>query len=101
MEYGEVIPGRIDTSGGSSVTITCGSIRSVEWFSTDLQDKDKVVVGNELIISNTRKDHSGPYICRGYKGANKMFHRRSLLVVDGVLDIRSSSRIIRWYTENY
>lgn len=92
-----VLPTRIEVSAGSTVTLRCGSLKPVEWFSVHFRVQNKSMIGNTLTLYNLNKKHSGRYVCRG-SGANTegvfVFHRDSIIIVDPI--ISQSSRERNW-----
>ncbi len=81
----EVLPTSAEVSEGSNVTLTCGSSGQVHWVGVHLQDQIKIKEGNRLLLMNLRKEHSGPYMCRGIGTHGFIFHARTIIVVDGYL----------------
>ena len=67
VPLGSVIPSLAEVLEGGSVTLQCGSEYPVEWFSLQYQNQNKTVQNNFLTLYNLRKEHSGPYLCRGTK----------------------------------
>ncbi len=87
---GLVVPSWVEVSGGSSVTLTCGSITPVMWFSAHYNNQKKTVIGNTLTLHNLQGKHSGYYSCRGtlnQDGRMTIFHSSSRVIVDGYLDL--------------
>ncbi len=78
---GEVIPNWVEVKEGSSVTLTCGSVKPVEWFSVNIEPQNKTIQGNTITLHNLKKEHSGRYLCRGIDG-EIVFHISSVILVD-------------------
>ncbi len=82
IQVGLVLPSIIEVSESENVTLTCGSTKQVEWFGLTLPDQQKSVTNNTLTLWNLSKEFSGPYICRGTLISRKIFHSRSIVLVD-------------------
>jgi len=80
--YGEVLPNRLDVSEGSNVTLECGSMKPVLWFTMNVPNEHKVEEDNKLILTKLRKEHSGPCVCRGVNHNDRVFHSISVILVD-------------------
>lgn len=91
---GYVVPSWIEVSTNSTVTLTCGSEKSVEWFSLQLHNMQKRITLNMLTLHNIQVKHSGRYICRGVeyrhnlsgmiKEGFSVFHSSAIVLVDGI-----------------
>lgn len=88
---GLVVPSWIEVSGGSSVTLTCGSSTPVIWFSVYYNSLNKTVIGNTLTLHNLQGKQSGYYVCRGttlsQHHIRSIFHSSSRLIVNGYLEV--------------
>lgn len=85
-KYGQILPTWIEVPVGGSVTMTCGSLKPVKWISVHIEDQNKTVDGNTLIIHNLLRKHSGRYLCRGVTDLKKVFHVYALVIVNGVVE---------------
>ena len=90
VPHGKVVPNWVEVTGGGAVTLTCSSYGSVEWFSANFRSQNKTILHNTLSLINLKKEHSGPYTCRGtYKVLDTrrlhIFHNAAIVIVDGVL----------------
>ncbi len=85
--YGQVLPNWMVTSEGDSVTITCGSIKPVEWFSAHSYRQNETLESNTVTIHNIKRENSGPYVCRGVNVLRNIFHDTALIVVYSDFDI--------------
>ncbi len=65
--YGFVVPSWVEVREGSSVSLTCGSLKIAEWYSVNFYKQNTSIVGNTLTLHNLQKEHSGRYFCRGVK----------------------------------
>lgn len=75
-----LIPNVVEVSVGDDVNLTCGTDKGVEWFGLNLDGQEKTKHDNTLVLRNLRKEHSGPYICRGvYNG--RIFHSGAAVVI--------------------
>ncbi len=100
VPFGAVLPSWKEVSQGDSITLTCGSITPVQWFSVHFNSQNKSVWGTSVTIHNLKGNHSGPYVCRGVTSTEisnqyrrKMFHNTAIIVVD-----REIQRIYRMGT---
>ncbi len=83
VSFGQVLPTRIEVTGGSSVTLKCGSVKPVEWFGVNYYEQKKTIEGNILTLHQLKKEHSGRYMCRGYNHLIKsIFHCSTIIIVD-------------------
>ncbi len=98
---GEVIPNRIEISKGTTVTLTCGSIKDVLWISQNALIKAKKIHGNRLVLKNVKRKHSGRYICRGVDANNDIFHSTAIVIIDGFLVRHNSSNFQSNSFESY
>ncbi len=79
-----VSPSRVEVSRGKSVTLTCGSVKPVEWISVNYYQQKKSIADNSLILHRLQKKDSGLYYCRGLDGFwNRIFHTSATIIVDG------------------
>ncbi len=76
---GMVVPSRVEVSHGSSVTLSCGSIRPVKWTSTHFSETTE----GTLTLRNLKKKDSGRYLCRGVNAVGDVFHDFAIVIVDG------------------
>ncbi len=77
-----VVPNILEVSVGDDALLKCGSDKEVEWFGINIKDQDKCLLNNTILLQNLRKEHSGPYTCRGVS-EKKVFHSTSLVIVEG------------------
>ncbi len=84
MPFACVIPNIVEVSVGDHVQLFCGTDKGVEWFGLRLRNLEKTIVHNTIILRNLRKEHSGPYVCRGVYH-HKIFHSRATVVVEGYI----------------
>ncbi len=87
---GKVVPNWVEVTEGGAVTLTCSSYGPVEWFSVNFRSQNKTILHNTLSLINLKKEHSGPYACRGthkVRGTKHLhiFHNAAIVIVDGVL----------------
>ncbi len=94
VDYGEVLPSQLIVSEGSNITITCSSIKPVEWIS--LHSKYKAKQDSSLYLHQITKEQSGPYLCRGVNHLKHIFQARSVIIVNPHIQIVPSSRLINW-----
>ncbi len=85
--YGQVLPNWMVTYEGDSVRLSCGSIKPVEWFSTHFYSQNTTLESNTVTIHDIRKEHSGPYVCRGVSVLRNIFHDTALIIVNSYFDI--------------
>lgn len=87
VPQGQVVPSLVETSQGSSVTLTCGSSKPAEWFSAHFHNQSIIAEGIKVTLHNLRKEHGGHYVCRGYKQPeNIIFHSSAIIFVDGIVE---------------
>ncbi len=84
--FGMIVPSRVEVAEGSTIKLTCGSIKPVKWFSLN-NTPNMYLDGNSLIIDSINRNHSGPYLCRGFKANGTIFHQTVKVIVDGYLEI--------------
>ncbi len=86
---GFVAPSLMEATRGGSVTLHCGSVESVEWFSVHYQNQTKSLRGNSLTLYHLRKEHTGVYVCRGRlertTTRRTIFHAKAIIFVDNVI----------------
>lgn len=83
---GLVLPSWIEVAEGDSVTLACGSVKPVKWFSVHFHDQNSTTQGNSLTLHSLKKEHSGRYSCRGIDNDSlqyRVFHGYALIIVDG------------------
>ncbi len=80
--YGEVLPNHVEVQEGSTVTLTCGSIKPVQWKTMKVPNDHMIKEDYKLTLTKLKKEHSGPYVCRGVKHLNRVFHSKTLIIVD-------------------
>ncbi len=87
-----IVPSWVEVPLNGSLTLLCGSVTPVEWFSSSFQSVQKSLERNKLKLYNLQKEHSGEYICRGthktppHVSDNKqlsLFHTTAVVIVDG------------------
>ncbi len=83
---GMIVPSRVEVAEGSTIKLTCGSIKPVKWFSLN-NTPNMYLEGNSLIIESINRNYSGPYLCRGFKANGTIFHQTVKVIVDGYLEI--------------
>lgn len=77
-----VIPNIVEVSVGDNVQLTCGTDKEAKWFGLHLNNQEKSIFNNIIILRNLKKEHSGPYVCRGIHNY-RIFHSRAIIVVEG------------------
>ncbi len=102
VPYRRVIPEWVEVTSGANVTLRCGSITKVEWFSVYMDKQDKLFGYDTFTITllNLQKGHSGIYVCRGVSPAKispgvysrdrrkyGVFHWHARIIVDGYTTI--------------
>ncbi len=80
--YGEVLPSRVEVQEGSTVTLTCGSIKPVQWKIMKVPNDHMIKEDYKLTLTKLKKEHSGPYVCRGVNHLNRVLHSKTLIIVD-------------------
>lgn len=88
-KLGGVLPSWIETTAGSMVTLHCGSVGPVKWYSEHLNSQTTSLVQNSIVIHDIKKEHSGPYLCKG-SHKDKSFDAYSWIIVDGYTEIGPS-----------
>ena len=80
---GTLLPSWVEVTAGSQVTLTCGSLNQVEWFSVHLHELEKTFYQDKVILYRLQKEHSGRYFCRGTNSVNNIFHSSAVIIVNG------------------
>ena len=99
---GFVVPNWVEVREGTSVSLTCGSLKIAEWYSVNFYKQNTSIVGNTLTLHSLQKEHSGRYFCRGVRstartmGKKSMFHDFALILVES--DIIRFPKIPRDYS---
>ncbi len=79
---GYVLPSLTYVSTGDNATFVCGSSLRVEWFFRSIRGQEVHVANKTLYLYYVRKEHSGLYICRGFRRDGNVFHFPATLFVD-------------------
>ena len=82
-----VMPTWIETTEGSSVTLTCSSVKGIEWFGVHLHNINKSLNGNTLTLHNLQRKHSGNYYCRNVNYDKETRHSKSRIIVDSYVEL--------------
>ncbi len=85
-----MFPTWVEVPRGDNVTLTCGSVRKVDWYSKDFYEQEKVLQFNVLTLFNMKREYSGPYVCRVVAPNRswteyKVLHSYALIFVDGFI----------------
>ncbi len=84
---GKVLPNWVEVSLGSSVSLTCGSTKPVEWLSVNYYHQNKTTTPNILTLHDLQKNHSGRYLCRGYdRYWGETFHSSATIIVEAYVE---------------
>ncbi len=87
QRYRIVSPNWVEVSKNGAVTLTCYSLAPVEWFGVHLINQNKDVREYTLSLFHLQEEHSGEYICRGFKDIDhsSIFHAKARIIVDGTV----------------
>ncbi len=85
--YYTVIPTWTETTEGNSVTLTCSSMKGIEWFGVHLHNINKSLNGNTLTLHNLQRKHSGNYYCRNVNYDKEIRHSKARIIVDSYVEL--------------
>ncbi len=87
VDYGSVLPSRVEVVEGGTVTLICGSIKPAAWIHIDQTIEYEIEGSNTLLLKNLKKEHSGRLLCRGINVQKEVFHKFALIIVEPVIKI--------------
>ncbi len=79
----KVVPSWVEVPSGSFAALTCGSVKPVEWFYKHINEIQRIVGRNYVMLFHLERKHSGPYVCRGVTKYLTIFHASARVIVSG------------------